>query len=253
MSFVRTTKSNDDDSNENRERLPRVFVILDQELHRMRLVQNLAQSDCRVIEVLPNAKLPDDIENVEASPDLFVFPIDDSDPSSLERIRGIHAHNEFRDVPILGLAHMKQLCMGLDELRNLGVVGVADCKTSVEHIVFRINQLVRPSLQRRRWERADVFITVELELDGVSTSEIALNLSAGGIGLRCSRKVDVNTDVRIAIAPDDGAALRLEGRVVQSADDSGVFPRNRIAVVFYPTEAETTARLERAVSRLRCA
>lgn len=240
-----------DGAEDRGQQMPRIFVIQDREIHRTRLAKVLALTHCQVIEVLPNASLPDDIENVDASPDLFVFPIDGADSTSLDRVRAVHAHEEFSDVPILGVARMKQLHVGLDELRSLGIVGVAEREGSVEHLAFRVSQLVRPSLQRRRWERIEVFFPVHFELDGVRTTELALSLSAGGIGLRCSRKVELNTDVRIVLEPEEGVELELEGRVVQAADDPRAFPRNRVAVVFYPASDETTARLERTVARFR--
>ena len=250
MSFMSTTRGGDG-SDERREEQPRVVVIQDREIHRMRLVDLLRQRQCNVIEVLLNAKLPDDIENMDASPGLFVFPIDGADPTSLKRIRAVHSHAEFCDVPILGVARMKDLRVGLDALRDLGVVGVADIATTGEHLAFRVEQLLRPELQRRRWERFDVFLPIEFELDGVCTTELALSLSMGGIGLRCSRKVDVNADVRVTFDSGDATELSLDGRIVQSTDDPRAVPRNRVALVFYPTDEATTARLERVVTRAR--
>lgn len=238
--------------NPSGEASPSVFIFQDSGLYQSNLARLLGQGHCEVTEILPNADLPGDLLTLETTPDLFIFPLRSRGSECLERIGKVNSHEQFQDLPILAVADLRDLSIDIEDLRALGVVGVVDRRAKIDHIMFRINQLVRPSAQRRRWERLDSFFPVTLDADGTLSKEVALNISLGGISVRSARELEVNTYVSVSFKIEaENAELKLEGRVVRSNSDPKTVPAYRLGIVFFPLDDPTTELLDRELLRFR--
>jgi len=231
-------------------RRPIVIVFQDALLCGMRLEVFLKAANCEVRELYPNANLSDALRHPCEQPDLVVLPICDRD--SVDAIRDLVSDPILQGVPILGVTAASYADVDFLDLRELGVVGLIDQRVSSDHLVFRVNQVVRGLTEKRRFERLRVLLPMDLEAKGRTSREYALSLSTGGIGLASGRFLEPNTDVCLSFSPAGLEELDgIKGRVVHTFEVPDSVPRHRLGIVFYPLADRTRLLLEAALERVR--
>lgn len=230
---------------------PVVAVMQDPMVFPMRLPDVLGHADCEVYELYPNVDLLEALGTLKRPPRLLILPVRSDSPETVQRVRDLRALPEFRELSILGVvAAADRAGLDLSELRSLGLAGLVDCNAVPEHVIFRVNQMVRSYPERRRCLRAPAFLPIELEAAGHTTTEYAVSLSVGGLGLSCSRVLEPNTDVRLGFRCGGQDVGEIKGRVLHCTADPNAVPCNRVGIVFYPLAEEQHAMLEREVERL---
>ena len=160
-----------------------------------------------------------------------------------------------KDAPILGFTTLDRAGLDLESLRSIGVTGLLDKSCIPEHIIFRANQLVRTPSERRHYERAPTFLSIDLIAGEDTTSEYALSLSLGGMRITSTRRIEPNTDVRVRFqlphAPDE--TIEAGGRVIYSRSQPRAAAPWEIGVFFYPLDERSEAQIDREVKRLLAA
>lgn len=226
---------------------PAVYVLQDAELSEMRLSMLVRESNCTLFEIFPNAELPD-LSDAIPGPALIMMTV--ADRTDVERIQEVRTKKRFRDVPILGVSPFPSFA-DRRELAALGVVGLVDRLSDADHVIFRINQVVRNLCERRRGRRARTVLPVEVTAGGKTSAECVVSLSAGGAGLASSRSLSANTDVSIKFDSDRLAQLGVvPGRVTRTVRTADSLPAYQVGVVFYPLSGAQQALLEEEVAAL---
>jgi hypothetical protein len=188
------------------------------------------------------------VRDLERAPELLLLPVDDEELEGIRRLRRVQA---LARVPILGVARGCGPAAAFEPLRSLGVVGLVDARTPVEHVVFRVEQIVCPRRSGRRYERAPVFFGVDVAPEGQPSRVLyAATLSVGGLGLLSDEPIEPNTDVslrfRLSPSVDD---LALTGRVVYCHEEPSAPGMYRLGLFFYPLEESVRRRLADEVER----
>ncbi len=232
---------------------PRVFIAEDALFGRARLSRIL---DAEGFEVLRCSAMESVFERLgrERLPvDLLILPIRPGEPSDLAFLRRVRDLPAMGEVPILGVTTLDRGGLDLDALRAVGVAGLMDKSAIPEEVVFRVNSLARGrTAYTRRYDRAPVFLAVDVEADGVVTSEYASTLSCGGMCLVSSRPLERNTEVhlRFRLTPD-GPLVEADARVLWQArferDGQTLY---RLGLFFYPLRADHKELVAREVARI---
>lgn len=188
------------------------------------------------------------VRDVARAPMLLVLPVCEEEVEGIRRLRRLQV---LAAVPILGVTRERGGPTSLEPLRSLGVVGLVDAQTPLEHLVFRVEQIVRPRRPGRRHERVAVFFPVDVAVpDEPFRVLYATTLSAGGMGLLATRPIEPNTDVdlRFHLLPgSDG--LERKGRVVYCHEDPSARGVHRVGLFFYPADAAADQHLATEVER----
>jgi len=233
-------------------RRPRIFVADDTFLFRRRLSEILQEAGMEVV-VCPADLAPDQaLRQIAPVPDLLILPVFPADPSTVATVREIRSHGPARAVPVLGLTTVDRRGLDLEALRAMGVDGLVDKSCIPEHLVFRVNQLVRRPRERRGWERAPAFFPVDLEAEGAVTPEYALNLSLGGMRVTSTHRLEPNTDVRVRfqLASQSSEIIEAKGRVIYCSPREVASGPYEVGLFFYPFDARVTDWIEHEVQRL---
>ncbi len=230
---------------------PRVFLDRDLFFHRERLSSILGEARYEVVKASEGDSLVETLREISPPPDLIIlsfFPSLDT-IGSLEAIRAIEA---LRDVPVLGVSPLDRSRLDLERLRGLGVVGLVDGRSLAEHVSFRVDQVVRHIDSGRRHERAPCCLPVDLDVAGEVTTEYALSLSRGGIGLTSTRTIEPNTEIGLRFwLPQCGSELAdVRARVVYQRSGHGEFAPYRVGAFFLDLDEQLAAGIEREVRRL---
>jgi len=235
-----------------RPRRPRIFVSDDTFLFRKRLSQILQEAGMEVIPKPPNVRAVEALRQIDPVPDLLILPIFASDPSTLGAVREIRSRGPARAVPVLGLTTVDRRGLDLEGLRAMGVDGLIDKGCIPEHLVFRVNQLVRRPRKQRGWERAPAFFPVDLEAAGTVTPEYALNLSLGGMRVTSTHRLEPNTDVRVRfqLAAQSSEIIEAKGRVIYCSPREVANGPYEVGLFFYPFDARVAEWIEEEVRRL---
>lgn len=233
-------------------RRPRVFVADDTHLFRLRLSQILADAGIEAITRPPNLDAWAALQQISPPPDLLILPILGSDRATIDEVREIRAHGTARDIPVLGLTTVDRAELDLEELRAMGVAGLVDKSCIPEHLVFRVNQLVRRPRERRTWDRAPAFFPVDLEAAGITTPEYALNLSLGGMRVTSTHRLEPNTDVRVRfrLSNQSHEIIEAKGRVIYCSPRDVASGPYELGLFFYPFDGRVTEWIDREVQRL---
>lgn len=228
------------------EAAPTILILGDRVTSRMRLPLVLRAAGFHTVEMYPNAELDADAAAAFAVPDLIVLSLEAA--NALERVRGIRAGGWWDKSPILGIVDISRATVERDRLQALGFVGLVHSDANPDHIVFRIDQIVRAAQERRSHERVGTVLPVDLEADGALSTEFVVSLSARGAGVASSRRLEPNTDVTLTFLDDEFGRLGpIQGRVSRLAEMRDCLPGHRLGVVFYPLPAPSQKALEAQV------
>lgn len=233
--------------------LPRVFLARDIHIFRRRLSQVLSDANLEVLVKGEQLEVVEALRRLSPPPDLLILPVQASAPSTLETLQSIHDTPELRGIPILGVTNLDASALDLDELRRLSVHGLIDKSGIPEQLVFRINQILRaPITSQRRFERAPIFMPVDVEVEGTICSEYALNLSCGGMLVTMAQPPALNTPARVRfrlpLAGDD--FLEARGRVVRVFPPRDSSTPHHVALFFYPLEPRAQEAVQREVQTI---
>lgn len=230
---------------------PRVFLLDSIGLPCARLAEMLPGVDCTVIEGEDEDSLQRLLAAPSDPPRLLLMTVLADGPTRFESIRELRLDPLLREIPILGITTVPPTSLNFDELRDLGVVGLVNRSASVEHVAFRINGIVRPHGERRRFERAVASLPVELRARGTIMTGTITSLSVGGLGVRTAQPLEANTAVQLCfqLPESTGELLDVAGRIVR-CDRLVRGGDYRLGLFFYPLEERTLALLEEAVRRL---
>jgi DNA-binding NarL/FixJ family response regulator len=216
---------------------PRVFIAQDTPFHRVNLSDILAAED---IEVLRPSAVEGALERLrrEVLPlDLMLLPLT-GEPADLRVLDEIRALPRHREVPILGIAHVDRSGVEPALLRARGVVGLVDKNAIPEWVVHRVNSVVRREFaQARRFERAPVFLAVDVESGGRVTPEYATSLSRGGMSLLTSRALPLGGSVALRFRlPGSGGVVEARGKVLWLRRPRRRDAGHRIGILFEPLD-----------------
>lgn len=240
-------ESTSHDSNESAR--PRVTILLDPHLAKRHLALVLRAAGHDVLEVYPNA--PPDTLMGPASRDPDVILATVGDEASLRRIQELRAIEPVEKVPLLGLLAPKCTPPDRERLLDLGIVGLVATGAHADHIVYRVDLVVRQLRERRQRERVGTLLPVEVEALGRVTTEFIVSLSAGGAGIASTRRLEPNTDVSLLFLDEELESVgSVRGRVARLAQLRDCLPGFRVGVVFYPLPEEIQAILEDEIQRM---
>lgn len=198
---------------------------------------------------MPWRGLPDPGPSAQAA--LLVLPLG-AGGVGVPEIEALREGSALRAVPILGVARASEIEASRSRLTELGVLGVVDPSAPPEHVLFRVNAVVRPRSSRRSLERVPTCFAIELGVEGSQTCEYALNLSLGGIAITSLRPLEPNTDVslRLRLPFAEGAPPEVRGRVVWAKPGVASGRRWQLGIFFYPLESPARAAIEAEIARV---
>lgn len=231
---------------------PRVFLAEDTHVFRLRLSRVLRNANIDVMTAPVGTTIGSALERLVPRPDLLILPIAGNDPAGIEAIRDLRSHRAAKDVPILGFMTLDRSAVDLEALRSAGVDGLIDKGWPPEHIVFRVNQIVRRAPEGRAHERAPAFFPVDVEVEGSIFTGYALDLSVGGMRITSKLPLDPNTDVQVRFRlPDQGDdLLEIAGRVVHLRPRECAAEPYELGLFFYPPALGMPPAIQREVQRL---
>jgi len=226
-----------------------VVILQDGDLAKARLPLILRAAGCDVVEVYPNAPLDGLVGPGRTRPDIVLVPVGGG--SWISRIRELRSNVALEKVPVLGMMSSAEVALDREAFQGLGVVGLVRRDAHPDHVVFRIDQVVRQAAERRSHERVGTVLAVDVEALGTVTTEFVVSLSARGAGLASSRRLEPNTDVSLTFLDDElGRLGAIQGRVARLVEIRDCLPAHRIGVVFYPLSDEAQNVLDDEVHRL---
>lgn len=230
---------------------PRVLLCEETHFHRMLLSDIVAEAGCEAQWLPEGRSLVEAARSGRAAPDLVMLPLRPGDPQAAQGLATLRTLGGWGDVPVLAITTLAGSGFDPSALRTLGVIGAIDKTAIPEHVIFRINQVVRPYDSGRRNVRAPSFFPVDVECAGSSTTEYALNLSVAGMGLSSSRSIEPNTDITVRFwTPERSELIELSARVIHCQDSRRRYAPFELGVFFYPPAPAVAVRLENAVARL---
>lgn len=234
------------------EDLPRVFVAEDTHVFRLSLGATLATAGLDVTTCPEGVPVVEALRGLPQPPDLLILPIVPTDPATTELVRQLRRDGRCREVPILGFTTVDHSDINLRELRSMGVNGLIDKSCIPESIVSRVKHLVYSNVNRRRFARAPTFMPIDLHVEGVVTSEYALNLAIGGMGMTSSRSLEPNTDVevRFRLPGQDDEFIAVKGRVIYLREEPVAGAPNELGLFFYPPDERTQQLIAAEVEQL---
>ena len=188
------------------------------------------------------------VRDVEQAPDVVIVPIEPGQEQEIRRLRRLRV---LESPPFLGVTREGSGEVSRETLRCLGVAGLVDRAAGLEHLLFRLDQILRPPVATRRHQRVPVFFAVAVRTGSSSWEALyAHTLSQGGMGLVADRPVEVNTDLSLRFefrpAPEP---LEVSARVVYCQALREAAGLHRIGVFFYPMPAEREQCLVEFVER----
>lgn len=225
-----------------------VAVAPDTHIYRKRLSVLLAEAGYEVSTAAGPAALGESLAGAGTAPDLAILGLR---PDDLGPLRALRKEPELAGMPVLGLTTLDRSGLDLEELRELGVVGLLDKTSTPEHVLFRVNGVTEPAASTRRFVRAPAFFPVDLCIAGRWQTEYATNLSVGGLGLATDSPLEANTDVtlRFCLREGQGPEVEREGRIVYCRSRPGA-PPYEVGLFFHRTDDDTRRRIEEEVERL---
>jgi len=212
---------------------PVVAVFQDADLVSLQLTSLVRDADCNVFEIFPHSDISEMANAAPDPPQLAVVGLGGETPAA-ERIAQVRGLPSFADVPILAIARAGVRVPNRSELEPLGVTGLVTHNADREHLVFRIGQLARDLSERRRYQRVNCLLPVEIEARGARSQEVVLSLSVAGAGVASGRELDQNMDVRVKFLSGPlSIAGSIDGRVARISESANSVPKFRVGVVFY--------------------
>lgn len=188
------------------------------------------------------------LERTHRVPAACLVHFEEPAAQGIATLRELRRHPELRHVPVVAITTLERRGIDLASLRELGVVGVLDKRMIPEDVVDRLHRILGGDTQGRRFARAPAYFPVDLEAEGVTTTEYARNLSVGGLGLVTSRRVAANTDVKLRFRlKREELDVEIAGRVIYTrlARGGGDFD---LGLFFYALDPPVRAALEREVA-----
>jgi hypothetical protein len=118
--------------------------------------------------------------------------------------------------------------------------------------VQRIDQILGPIENRRFCDRVRCFLPVQVEEEGHSREEYALDLSASGTRLTTIDSLDPNTDLqfRFRLPMVSRDLVEASGRVVHQRSKRNSAGRYEVGIFFYPLEPGAQSVIECELARL---
>ena len=187
--------------------------------------------------------------------DVALIALPDDMDAAAARVERLRSRPDLAQASVLGIVAVGGSSLDYARLRELGVMGVVDRRATPEHVAFRIGQVAALGRDAaRRYVRAPVDFTVELEVEGEgrATDERAENLSCGGIRLRSRRALEPNTDVVLRFRPSEHfhEPIRVEGRVIHCHAHPEEPGAHGLGIFFSSLEPSQRELLEDEVVRL---
>ena len=175
----------------------RVFIAVEMHFFRVALSAILQDAGMDVIQPPHGGLSVHWLREISPPADMLILALQ-SGFSAVGFIRNFRKVPEFEDTPILAISTLDRSGLDLNELRSLGVLGLVDKSATPEQLVFRVNQILSLAHQcERRYERAPVFLPVDLEVCGVVSTEYAISLSCGGLGVTSTQRLEPSTEVGV--------------------------------------------------------
>lgn len=167
----------------------------------------------------------------------------------LAYLQTLRSEPEFLSVPVVAITTLGRRGLELQELRELGVIGILDKRMIPEDVADRMQRLIQGSVDGRRFVRVPACFPVDVEARGFTTTEYARNLSQGGLGVLSTREIEANTDVTLRFTLEgDGRHVEIRGRVVYLRREA-IGENHEIGIFFYPMDEPTRAAIDREVER----
>ncbi|MGH0030373.1 MAG: PilZ domain-containing protein [Myxococcota bacterium] len=236
----------------DRTSVPRVFIQEDTPFGDSTLSKIVAQAGCETI-LDPGAE---DLHRAldAASPplDLLVLVLHSS--SGLKPIATLRKMGWLSTIPILIVSELDVTELDLWQLRALGVVGLINRGAPAEHVHFRVSQIAYCGRDGRRFERAPCCIPVEVRAGGKTSTDYAVSISAGGLGLAVSRHIEPNTVVNLRFSLAEGEEpIEASGRVVHIRERRREGANYEAGIFFHRLDEALHKQLRVAVHRLLAA
>lgn len=229
-----------------------IFLYREEFLFRERLSTILGRTGAATHPHDPDGAVQDSLNQHESLPGLIVIPIEPSCEALLEVEEALSRTDSEVEVPIIGLTRLDRGDLAVDTLRALGVVALIDKSTRPELIVSCAKSLLSPGSSRRRHVRAPCFVPVDVECDGVITTEYVENLSESGVQLAANRPLKVGQLLRMTLPLGHvaGRLISLSGCVVYSDQSDLEYASVVAGVVFAQVSSADRSELGREVQRL---
>jgi len=230
-------------------RRPLLVLDRDDHFHRLPLSDVLREGGFEVVDASGEHDLTSVADRLGRLPAAFVVHFDEPANEGIDLLRGLSARPGLASVAMVAVTTLGRRGLDLGTLRDLGVVGVIDKRMIPEDVVDRLQRVLLRSAGGRRFVRVPAYLPVDLESDGVTTTEYTRNLSVGGIGLLSSRRIPANTDVHLRFRLElSGVDVEVSGRVINERDVHGAAD-NELGIFFYPMETGVRGAIELEVER----
>jgi hypothetical protein len=231
-----------------------VFVPRNTQFRRAKLSEVLRAEGFDVFGCAGEEAPVERLRREPVPPVLMLLSIPDGPERDLSELEEAREVPGFENVPILGVCGKDRSGLDLDQLRRLGVVGLLDEAAETELIVFRVKELVHANLRnQRRHARAPALLSVEVEVEGEQSDDLATSLSEGGLGLLVTRHIPPNSElvVRFRVPSAPTHVIEARGRVLwtqrsRRPDEEGY----RCGLFFTAIAPEDRRRLAEEVRRV---
>ena len=239
---------------ENQSRNPRVFIHEDTSFEGSSLSEIIEQAGCDLVWDPTLRDLGAALGSIEPPIDLIVLVLHTGSKVRLETVAEIRRHQWLAAIPILVVSSLSAPDLDLWQLRALGVVGLIHSEAPPEHVRFRVGQVAYRGRDGRRFERAPCCIPIELEANGKTSTDYAVSLSAGGVGIATSRRIEPNTLVGLRFSLDEGLEpISISGRTVHMREVQREDAAYQIGVFFHRLDEAMHKDITAAVGRLLAA
>lgn len=235
-------------------RRPRVFIKQDVVFGDTLLSRIVEQAGCELQPSIESSASSDALDEDPVPLALIIVSLDPDPMRTIAWVADLRRRDWLAAVPILGVSSLDRLGIDYRRLREVGLTGLIDAGAPREHVRFRVSQLAYRGREGRRFERAPCCIPVELETGGERTTAYATSLSAGGMGLACSHRIEPNTVLGLRFALDEETEpISVSGRIVRLQESRRPDAAYEIGVFFHRLSRPVHDEISATVSRLLAA
>ena len=191
-----------------------IFIADDSEFFRVKLSDIITEAGHRARLFNDGRGVIATLQESSDACDLIMLDLQMPESDGFTVLEWIKKNNLTDKLPVLAMTGAYEPTHVLDQLKELGAVGLMTKMYSPEQVLHRVNQLLFPDKVDRGEARLPIPIPVDCTTDNAFFTGHLLNLSASGLFLHTTVKLQADTAIILKFSlPDSDKIMDVNGLV----------------------------------------
>ncbi len=191
-----------------------IFIADDSEFFRVKLSDIITEAGHRARLFNDGRGVISKLQKSSDGCDLIMLDLQMPEADGFAVLEWMKENNMTGKPPVLAITGTHKLSHVVDQLRELGAVGLMAKEYSPEQVMHRVNRLLFPDKVDRGEERLPIPIPVDCTTDNAFFLGHLLNLSVSGLFLHTTVELQADTIVRLKFSlPDSNKVMDISGIV----------------------------------------